>query len=338
MSELTAISGDGHMQEARCLNCGTLLTGDYCSHCGQHAHAHRTVSAFLHDLAHGVLHFEGKVWRTIPMLLWHPGELTRDYVEGKRARFVSPMALFLFSVFLMFAVLGMSSSITTPDSGKVRDEMVANVAKGELKLTELTAERIALVAQGKPTGNVDSLIQNVEGELGLQRAMVSKGMVAGTAMRVSDDVPAWLREPIQKAAANPQLLLYKIKSSAYKWSWAIIPLSVPFLWLLFPYSRRYRVYDHLVFITYSLSFMTLLVCIATLIGLAGLSAVIGLAGLSAVAKLAMLMAPIHMYRQLRGAYSLRPWGALWRTALLGSAAILVLTIFVIGLFGVGLFD
>jgi hypothetical protein len=38
------------------------------------------------------------------MLLWRPGELTRRYIEGQRARFVSPMAMFLFSVFLMFAV------------------------------------------------------------------------------------------------------------------------------------------------------------------------------------------------------------------------------------------
>lgn len=329
MGELQAIGDDGHMQEVRCLNCGTLLSGDYCSKCGQHAHAHRTVSAFLHDLAHGVLHFEGKVWRTLPMLLWHPGELTRDYVEGKRARFVSPMALFLFSVFLMFAVIGMSGSITAPDSGKVRNEMVSNVAKDEVKLTALAAERTELVAQGKPTSDVDSRIKEVEGELGLERAMVSKGLLAGTVARVSDDVPAWLREPIQKAAANPQLLLFKIKSSAYKWSWAIIPLSVPFLWLLFPFSRRYRVYDHLVFITYSLSFMTLLVCIATLIGLAGLSAVAGFA---------MLVPPIHMYRQLRGAYSLGRWSALWRTAVLVTAAIAVLALFVIGLFGIGLFD
>ena len=53
---------------------------------------------------HGVLHFEGKIWRTLPLLAWKPGELTRRYIDGERARFVSPIALFLFSVFLMFAV------------------------------------------------------------------------------------------------------------------------------------------------------------------------------------------------------------------------------------------
>ena len=63
--------------------------------------------ASWHDLAHGVLHFEGKIWRTLPLLAWRPGELTRRYVEGERARFVSPIALFLFSVFLMFAVFSL---------------------------------------------------------------------------------------------------------------------------------------------------------------------------------------------------------------------------------------
>ena len=53
--EPKAGEGDGHSHEADCLNCGTLLTGPFCSHCGQHAHVHRTLSAFFHDFAHGVL-------------------------------------------------------------------------------------------------------------------------------------------------------------------------------------------------------------------------------------------------------------------------------------------
>ena len=329
MSELEAVGADGHTLEMACLNCGTALTGDYCHACGQHAHVHRTLGAFFHNLAHGVLHFEGKVWRTLPLLVWHPGRLTRDYVDGKRARFVSPMALFLFSVFLMFAVLGLTGSLAVPDTNKVRGELAANVAKDETKLSRATAERIRLIAQGKPTADVDRRIKETEGELSLERAMATKGLVAGTTTRLSDDVPAWLRNPIEQAGRNPELLLYKLKSSAYKWSWAIIPLSVPFLWLLFPFSRKFRLYDHLIFVTYSLSFMTLLVCLATLVGVAGLGAVAGFA---------MFVPPIHMYRQLRGAYSLSGWGALWRTVVLVTAAITVLATFFVGLVGVGLFE
>ena len=95
-------TADGHTREANCLNCGTPLSGPYCHQCGQHAHVHRTITAFFHDFAHGVLHFEGKIWRTLPELALHPGRLTRRYIEGERAKFVSPMALFLFSIFFMF--------------------------------------------------------------------------------------------------------------------------------------------------------------------------------------------------------------------------------------------
>ena len=60
---------DGHTHETKCLNCGAELTGEFCHACGQHAHVHRTLTAFFHDFLHGVLHFEGKIWRTLPLLM-----------------------------------------------------------------------------------------------------------------------------------------------------------------------------------------------------------------------------------------------------------------------------
>ena len=78
-------SAEGHTEESVCLNCGTPLVGSHCHQCGQRAHVHRTVTAFFHDLLHGVFHFEGKIWRTLPMLAWRPGQLTRRYIDGQRA-------------------------------------------------------------------------------------------------------------------------------------------------------------------------------------------------------------------------------------------------------------
>ena len=95
----------GSAARGACLNCGAMLVGAHCHACGQKAKVHRTLAAYGHDLLHGVFHFEGKIWRTLPMLAWRPGELTRRYIHGERAKFVSPLALFLFSVFLMFAVV-----------------------------------------------------------------------------------------------------------------------------------------------------------------------------------------------------------------------------------------
>ena len=123
---------DGHTHERNCLNCGMLLVGDFCHSCGQHAHVHRTLTAFFHDLLHGVLHFEGKIWNTLPLLVWKPGELTRRYVDGQRASFVSPIALFLFSVFLMFAAVSLLGGMgEMPEQAKqgLQEELRSDPAK-----------------------------------------------------------------------------------------------------------------------------------------------------------------------------------------------------------------
>ena len=126
-------AADGHTHEANCLNCGAALAGPYCHECGQHAHVHRTLAAFFHDFLHGVLHFEGKIWRTLPLLAWKPGELTRRYIDGQRARFVSPIALFLFCVFLMFARDGLTGAGHSTDAAKQGIEVTAKASSDELE-------------------------------------------------------------------------------------------------------------------------------------------------------------------------------------------------------------
>jgi hypothetical protein len=318
---------DGHTRENNCLNCGAELTGDYCHACGQRAHVHRTLHAFWHDLLHGVLHFEGKIWRTLPLLAWRPGELTRRYIDGERAKFVSPIALFLFSVFLMFAVASFTGSLSPRINPNASAEMQKNIAANERQIATLQRQRDDSVRAGRSTGTFDGQIAELQKELAIMRG-IQTGEI-GRIAKTQIDAPEWLMKPIEKAVKNPDLLFYKLKTNAYKFSWMLIPLSVPFLWLLFPFSRRFRFYDHTVFVTYSLSFMTLLVVASVLIGLAGLSQVAGLA---------MVVPPFHIYRQLKGTYGLTSRSALVRTVLLVAFSIVALSLFFLALFALGLFD
>ena len=330
--EPRAGEGDGHTHEHICLNCGTALTGPFCYQCGQHAHVHRTLGAFFHDFAHGVLHFEGKIWRTIPMLAWRPGELTRRYIEGQRARFVSPIALFLFCVFLMFGVLSATGNVH-PNFGNSKSDLAQAEKDAQEGIQKLQAKRADSADDKARQARLDTQIAKEQEDLQLIRDLRSKGIANATFSRAADstfnsDLP-WLEEAYKKAKENPDLLLYKLKSNSYKWSWAIIPLSLPFLWLMFPFSRRFRVYDHTIFITYSVAFMMLLTTTAVALGSVGLSSIAGLLG---------LVPPIHMYRQLRGAYGLGRFGALWRATLLVIVAILVLIIFIVLMALLGAFD
>lgn len=318
---------DGHSHERACLNCGCELVGDYCHCCGQHAHVHRTLGAFFHDLAHGVLHFEGKIWRTLPLLAWKPGELTRRYIDGQRASFVSPIALFLFSVFLMFAVVSATGNVN-PSLARSRDLQTAE-QEARAEIAEMEKGKAAAKTDPKAVAQFDKNIAEAKDDLALVSDLRARGVTEATFSRskrtVNSKVP-WIEEAYHRAKRNPDLVFYKMKTNAYKWSWAIIPLSVPFLWLLFPFSRRFRLYDHVVFVTYSLSFMTLLVIAGTLIATAGASDAAGFL---------FLVPPIHMYRQLKGAYGLSRFGAGWRTAALLVAALLVLTLFIILMVGLG---
>ena len=336
------IDASGHTHETACLNCGTPLTGTYCATCGQHGHVHRTLTAFFHDFAHGVLHFDGKLWRTLPLLAWKPGELTRRYIDGQRASFISPMALFLFSVFLMFAVLGsVGGSLVGYKDGQagVTTSFDNGLANTRAELAKQLRARAVAVAAHQSTTAIDAEIKDSQDNIRVLAEMKTQGVgkaIADAAARDRAEASAAgektvdhdhfnsnlpiVKEAWESARANPQLALFRLQNAAYKYSWLLIPLSLPFLWLLFPFSRRFRLYDHMVFVTYSLGFMTLLVCV-----LAPLRA----AGATGIENAGVLIPPLHMYRQLKGSYALSRVGALWRTALLSIFSVFALTLWAV---------
>jgi hypothetical protein len=304
---------------ALCLNCGTRLVGEHCHTCGQAGHVHRSLGAIAHEIGHGVFHFEGKIWRTLPMLALHPGTLTRRYVHGERARFVSPLALFLFTVFLMFATI----SAVGGDVSEVAQRAAAssNSAETRAKLNVARAQ-LAKVEAERSTASSDDL----ETKRAVLRTTV-RGLETATGegdkFDFGDVKTGWMRldHGIAKASTNPGLTIYKLQTSAYKYSWGLIPLSVPFVALLFLWRRKHHLYDHAIFVTYSLAFMMLLIIVLMLSSLVGLSS-------DWITFAAFVVPPVHMFAQLRGAYELRKRAAAWRTAALLAFAFTVLLTFV----------
>ena len=322
---------DGRTQERNCLNCGCALIGAYCHCCGQRGHVHRTIAAWWHDFLHSVLHVDVKFWLTLGMLVWRPGELTRRYAHGERAKFISPLALFLLTVFLMFAVFSiLGSAIFGSDPTGIQAEFAEEARTVEERIVQLERERAAAADAGRDdvVERFDRAIASEREDLETIRSIGEKGLPDTSKMTVSDDVPTWIREAAYKFAANPSLMLYKLQANAYKFSWALIPISVPFLWVLFLHRRRHRLeftaYDHLVFITYSIAFMSLALVTLVLLGSIEVGGGV-IASLTGIAFL--LIPPLHMYRQLRQAYLLSRFSAAWRTF-----ALLVFANIALGLF------
>ena len=197
-------------------------------------------------------------------------------------------------------------------------------------------EAIARLSERRARATAPAEIARLDEQIAEKR---SEANAVATAQQASSGDLGWLRKidtgwkrldkGLDKAAENPNLILYKLQSNAYKFAWALIPLSLPFLWLLFPFSRRFGLYDHAVFVTYSLCFVSLLLIAMSLIGLAGVAS-------GTLFLLACVAVPIHMYKQLRGTYACRRLGAAVRMMLLFVGASIAVTVFGLLLVGLGL--
>ena len=88
---------------AGCPNCQTQLVGRFCHQCGQEqGPLLPSLRRWAGDLVDELLLVNGRLPRTVRLLLAQPGTLTRDWAEGRRARHVAPIRLFLGSAVLFF--------------------------------------------------------------------------------------------------------------------------------------------------------------------------------------------------------------------------------------------
>lgn len=319
------LAGEGGDHGSICLNCGTALIGPHCHRCGQSGHVHRTLSGMAHDILHGVFHFDGKLWRTLPLLAWRPGELTRRYVEGERARFVSPMALFLFSIFFMFAVFSWVG-LEAPTDITPQTQLEGGFKKARENVieerNEALEERAKFAADDPRTAKYTQRIERADDDLKSIAASEAALKQGKTPVKTNTFKTGWhaIDHGLEKWNTNPALMLYKLQSSIYKFSWLLIPLSLPFLWLLFCWRREYRLYDHTVFITYSIAFMSLLFVVIAVASAAGLDD-------GWIVAACLVLPFVHLFRQLQQAYRLRFFSALIRTLFLSVMIWIVAMIF-----------
>jgi len=306
-----------------CANCATPLNGEFCHACGQRAHVHRSLMHLGEELLHGVLHFDTKGLRTLPMLALRPGQLTRLYIEGHRTRYVSPLALFLFMVVSMFFVGSLITSGAPGPVASFKARLEADIAQGKV---DVTAAAVALDEANKTGRHVVAAQQELaaarqilaaheasRAELGTIDESTGKGAFVGqTKWKALDDA-------LKHANDNPELTFYKMKSTGAKYSFLLVPISLPFLWLLFCRRKDVAMYDHAVFSLYSLSFMALLVSLLFITNRIGLNTL--------TAALLVCVPPVHMFLQLRGTYLLSKTSALWRTFALMLIASIVLLLY-----------
>ena len=99
----------GAVSTENCLNCGEVLTGQHCAHCGQRARVRvLSLAGLLRDLIGDLIEWDSRVWRTLRPLAFKPGHLTSEYLRGRRTLYTPPfrMYLILSVAFFLLTTLG----------------------------------------------------------------------------------------------------------------------------------------------------------------------------------------------------------------------------------------
>ncbi|MBX9706300.1 MAG: DUF3667 domain-containing protein [Caulobacteraceae bacterium] len=341
----------GHAGESQssCTDCGEPVSGKFCSNCGQPTHVHRSLLHLVEEVLHGVLHFDARIWRTLPLLLLNPGRLTREWIQGKRTRYISPLAIFLFTVFLMFFIMsfGGASIVDTPSL----DDQIADAQQGLADARAALADADSDLQAGEPgaagvKAGMEAAVAAAERRVAaLEEARTSGPREDGYApgswqasladavrdgnvtVQLGDEK---LEEKVLHKLANPEFAFYKIQQTLYKFAFLLVPLSIPFVWLLFAWKRGFTWYDHGVFVLYSLTFMAIFT-----MGLSVLDRIAGDGGgwweatIGSIGAILTLAVPVHMFAQLKGTYALGWFSALWRTFVLMLFCTLVLSVFLL---------
>jgi hypothetical protein len=280
-------SPDIPLTESRnCLNCGTNLRGQYCGHCGQRSRS-RLISLWelVSDAFGDLFELDSRLWKTLVPLIFHPGRLTRDYLEGKRARFMPPFRMYLVLSLVFFVV-----AFFNP-----REELsllFEEPATEEVASTD--DEEGGLIIAFDDEGNE---IRS-EGDCDVEDADV-EGIPDWLARRLT---PQRLEQVCEQIHADDgKSLLDKVINNVPTALIVLLPLMALVLKALYPLSRRYYV-EHLLFFVHLHAFMFLLITLQILfVRLAG---IVGLPELATTLTVVVtsFYVPVYLFVAMRRVY------------------------------------
>jgi len=262
-----------------CLNCGASLSGSFCSECGQRAAPpHPSLRELGGEAFAELSGWDGKVAETVRALLRKPGKLTIEFLEGRRARYLSPLRLYLMCsvIYFLIAAAGptnLRSSIVITPGGPIEKGSRQTIVDAD-KAAGLTAEERAQIA---------SMIDK------------SPSLLQPLMRRVSSDAKAFQNEMF---ASLPKALF------------ALLPVFAGILTLFY---RKRRFAEHLYFALHLHAFIFVALSFAALSKLAHVTAIQVAVGIAVLVWL-----PMYAHLAFRRVYAGTHGGLLLKELAIGA--------------------
>ena len=257
-------AGEGLAASMYCRNCAFPIRGQYCGGCGQRSQVRViTLWELTRDMVGDIADLDSRIWRSLIPLLSKPGQLTVDYLQGRRARYMPPFRMYLVHsilFFVLFAVFSDSDQLFQVDTSS--DDTGEQLEAAREQLSELAAEdpdnpevarqlqRARDALDRMPDGQEQSDAGNEpDSEKSAEQTCADMDITIGGDLpwMTEAEIEARVRELCLKVVADKgKGLTRALLENVPKMLFIFLPLIALVLKALYPLSRRYYV-EHLLF-------------------------------------------------------------------------------------------
>ncbi len=161
-----------------CLNCGTTLQGQWCHQCGQKSRSEvRHFSSVVTDILDTVFEYDNRIWRTLLPLYFNPGKISKEFMAGRRVRYVLPFRLFFVLSVVMFLTLQFSSA----------PQRLAgvNLVPEDARFERFESEAEVIAERDRVLAELQDNLQELESDTGSGAELARRGLI--TAMQVVEE-------------------------------------------------------------------------------------------------------------------------------------------------------
>ena len=150
------------------MNCGAIVQGRYCQECGQENIEPK--ETFWHMVTHffyDITHFDGSFFTTLKDLLLRPGFLSKEYMLGRRKKYLHPIRMYVFTSAVFFLVFFSVFKIKEEDVQVLNEDgekkaKTAQLVEEALKNAGSKEDSMVIQKAFSFVGKVDSLFKPEE--------------------------------------------------------------------------------------------------------------------------------------------------------------------------------
>ena len=249
----------------QCLNCETPLEKEdkFCHYCGQlNSNKKLSFNDFFNEFLGSIFSYDSRIYRTLKVLIFKPGKISLEYVEGKRAKYANPFRFYLSVSIIFFLLYSFSNEFSTSENLKspfITKDKEADIE--EYKKVKLLSE-----SELDSLGFAEKAFDKIEIYLAFEKLNPDKN-ITESLKELKHENNFYNRWLFKRAIAFDKVTEEPVSFANYTISklpfiiFFFIPLFTLILWLT--YGRtNYNYMEHMVFAFHSQTMLFFLMSLA----------------------------------------------------------------------------